>query len=80
MTRILACSCGAVRATISDSARLNRAICYCPSCQAFAHQNTESLLSFCVIAAKSHVTGVWCQHSRCTLRRSCFKAAAPAAA
>lgn len=37
MARSLACSCGAVRATISDSARFNRAICYCPSCQAFAH-------------------------------------------
>jgi hypothetical protein len=36
MARILACSCGAVRATISETARFNRAICYCPSCQAFA--------------------------------------------
>ena len=31
------CSCGQVRGTVSGTASFNRCICYCRTCQAFAH-------------------------------------------
>lgn len=31
------CRCGSVRGTLSDRARVNRGICFCRSCQAWAH-------------------------------------------
>lgn len=37
MSHPLRCRCGAVRASLELPTRLNRAVCYCRSCQAFAH-------------------------------------------
>jgi hypothetical protein len=37
MDHPLQCTCGTLRGTVSDLTRVNRAICYCRDCQAFAH-------------------------------------------
>src|SRR5258706_617911 len=39
ITANLSCRCGAVRGSVSNAARdtVNRCICYCDDCQAFAH-------------------------------------------
>jgi len=37
MIHNLRCSCGAVKGTLNNPATVNRAICYCHDCQAFAH-------------------------------------------
>jgi hypothetical protein len=33
----LQCRCGAVKGYVTDPQRVNRAVCYCQDCQAFAH-------------------------------------------
>lgn len=37
MNHPLQCRCGKVKGYVSESARVNRGVCYCRDCQAFAH-------------------------------------------
>jgi hypothetical protein len=37
MNHPLQCRCGTVKGYVSHSARVNRCVCYCSDCQAFAH-------------------------------------------
>ena len=37
MNHPLQCRCGALKGYVSDSAGVNRCVCYCSDCQAFAH-------------------------------------------
>ena len=37
MNHPLQCRCGTVKGHVSDPQRVNRAVCYCRDCQAFAH-------------------------------------------
>jgi len=37
MEHQISCSCGAVKGTLSGAARTTHCVCYCKSCQAFAH-------------------------------------------
>jgi hypothetical protein len=37
MIHPLQCRCGSLRGTVSETARVNRGLCYCRDCQAFAH-------------------------------------------
>lgn len=37
MSHPLQCRCGAVKGTLADTRKVNRVICYCRDCQAFAH-------------------------------------------
>jgi uncharacterized protein DUF6151 len=37
MDHPLQCTCGTLKGTVSDLRRVNRVICYCKDCQAFAH-------------------------------------------
>ena len=37
MDHPLQCTCGTLKGTVSDVKRVNRVICYCRDCQAFAH-------------------------------------------
>jgi hypothetical protein len=37
MNHPLSCRCGSLKGSVSHSVRVNRCICYCKDCQAFAH-------------------------------------------
>jgi len=37
MNHLLKCRCGTLKGSVGQSARVNRCICYCRDCQAFAH-------------------------------------------
>ncbi len=36
MTAEISCRCGGLKGTLADPRRVNRGVCYCPDCQAFA--------------------------------------------
>jgi hypothetical protein len=37
MTHSIRCNCGKLKGTLNRNANVNRCICYCADCQAFAH-------------------------------------------
>jgi hypothetical protein len=46
MNHPIRCSCGVLKGTVSKTDVVNRCVCYCTDCQAFAHflkRNTEIL-------------------------------------
>jgi hypothetical protein len=37
VSHVLSCRCGTVKGVVAESAKVNRCVCYCRDCQAFAH-------------------------------------------